>query len=394
MWHTPPEVFRLRFIWSKVLLVLMFVAVSIHSGLAEGQPVDVSYWTEQDWKRHFASKSNIKPLEGIWSYNYNWARQSGYTGTEQDSARYAVVPGKRDDGYLLFQITQEPPTHRYFWETTSRANHIIVHLTGFVDDRPERTIRINALLTNGVLEYSYTTPRGILGPGGTFKEATWVKIFAPHASGGTESRSVAKTGSGFLVSSAGYVVTNEHVVDGANSITIRGIGGDYNSAKSANVVAVDKANDLALLKFDPSGMTVGRPRYGIDTKLQRVGEDVFVLGYPLTASMGKEIKLTTGIVSALTGFGGSAGQYQVSAPVQPGNSGGPLLGPCGNVIGVASAKHVEADNATYAVKSLFVQNLLATAGVQMPVASKEACGASLPTKVQRVKGTVYIIDVR
>ncbi len=77
-----------------------------------------------------------------------------------------------------------------------------------------------------------------------------------------------------------------------------------------------------------------------------VGETVYVSGYPLRATMGDEIKLTNGIKS---GFQGDITNYQISVPVQPGNSDGPLPDSNGNVTGVISAKHIGAENVSYAV---------------------------------------------
>lgn len=75
------------------------------------------------------------------------------------------------------------------------------------------------------------------------------------------------------------------------------------------------------------------------SKIADVGEDIYVLGYPLTATMGEEVKLTNGIINAKTRFDGDVYQYQISTPVQPGNSGEPLIDYNGNVIGVVCAKH-------------------------------------------------------
>ena len=88
-----------------------------------------------------------------------------------------------------------------------------------------------------------------------------------------------------------------------------------------------------------------------------MGMGVFVLGYPLVQSMGTEIKLTTGVVSSRSGFQGDQSQYQISAPVQPGNSGGPLFNDNGELIGIVSAKHTEAENVSYGVKLSHLKTL-------------------------------------
>jgi len=78
---------------------------------------------------------------------------------------------------------------------------------------------------------------------------------------------------------------------------------------------------------------------------------VFILGYPLRATMGDEIKVTNGIISSRSGFKGDITTYQISAAAQPGNSGGHLFNKDGNLVEIVSAKPLEAENATYAVKS-------------------------------------------
>ena len=82
-----------------------------------------------------------------------------------------------------------------------------------------------------------------------------------------------------------------------------------------------------------------------------------MLGYPLISTMGMDIKLTNGIISAKTGYQGDVSQYQISAPIQPGNSGGPLFDKNGNLIGIVCAKHTEAENAGYAIKVSYLNNL-------------------------------------
>lgn len=166
------------------------------------------------------------------------------------------------------------------------------------------------------------------------------------------------SGTGFALKD-GYIVTNYHVIDNAKSITIQGIKGNSNIPYNAKVVGVDKTNDLALLKIsDTSFSGFGSIPYSVSSNTSEVGEEIFVLGYPLTSTMGDEIKLTTGVISSKTGFQGDVALYQISAPIQPGNSGGPLFDKKGNVIGIVSAKHSGAENVGYAIKTIYLRNLV------------------------------------
>lgn len=156
-----------------------------------------------------------------------------------------------------------------------------------------------------------------------------------------------------------HLVTNYHVVEDAKSLYVCGIDGNPNSEYVAEVIASDKFNDLAIVKItDNKFKGFSGIKYGSRTNTIDVGTSIFVLGYPLTSTMGDEIKLTTGVVSSKSGFQGDISQYQISAAVQPGNSGGPLFDNQGNLVGIVSAKHTGAENVGYAIKLSYLQILL------------------------------------
>ena len=200
------------------------------------------------------------------------------------------------------------------------------------------------------------------------------------------------SGSGFALKD-GYVVTNYHVVAEAKSIAIRGIKGNFDKSYTASVISSDKINDLALLKIsDPSFQGFGAIPYSIPPMSSEVGEDIFVLGYPLITTMGDEIKLTTGVISSKTGFQGDVALYQISAPIQPGNSGGPLFDKKGNIIGVVNSRHRDADNVGYAIKSMYLRNLIESCNLSsiIPI-SNTISNLPLVEKVKLVKKFVFTI---
>ena len=192
----------------------------------------------------------------------------------------------------------------------------------------------------------------------------------------------------------GYVVTNHHVANNARTIVLKFMQDDNLLEYSGEVALMDEEHDLALIKINDANFKgFGTLPYAVKTSLADVGESVFVLGYPMTTTMGDEIKLTTGIVSSHSGFEGNKAQYQISAPVQPGNSGGPLFDDNGNVVGIVSAKHTGAENVSYAVKASHLQALVNQlpdkAGV-LPT-DNSLSGMNLPQKVKKVKGLVCFI---
>lgn len=187
-------------------------------------------------------------------------------------------------------------------------------------------------------------------------------------------------GTAFFVSPAGHLVTNDHVVERCRDAAIRLPDGQVGGA---TILARSSRDDLAILKATIAPAAVAEFR---DGQPVRVGEGVVVYGFPLVGKFGMTGGvLTTGHVSALAGPGDHSGILQMTAPVQTGNSGGPLLDQSGNVIGVVTWKSgllpteggfEVVQNMNFAVKSSIVTNLLQTHRV--PYLSKVS-DTELPT---------------
>ena len=203
------------------------------------------------------------------------------------------------------------------------------------------------------------------------------------------------SGTGYAISSNGYIVTNHHVTNGATSIKIRGVNGDFSKSYTAKVVIEDINNDLSIIKIDDLGFTsLGTIPYIIANRASDVGSSVFILGYPLRATMGDEVKLTNGIISAKSGFKGDVTSYQITAPVQPGNSGGPLFDYKGNIIGIINAKHVGAENVSYAIKASYLINLIDLLPTPPKLQTISAVtGKTLTEQVKILKKFTYIIEI-
>ena len=129
----------------------------------------------------------------------------------------------------------------------------------------------------------------------------------------------------------------------------------------ARIIKNDSINDLALLKIDDIDFNnFNSLQYNFKLKQSSVGIDVFTLGYPLTNILGGEIKLTDGRISSRTGILGDIRLYQTTAPLQPGNSGGPLFDFNGNLIGIntATIKKEIAENVSYSIKTIYLKNII------------------------------------
>ncbi|MDN5292054.1 MAG: serine protease Do [Anaerophaga sp.] len=228
------------------------------------------------------------------------------------------------------------------------------------------------------------------------EKSLYIKMYPTSTDNISSFANVPASGTGFAITTNGLIVTNHHVVDGAKSIKVRGINNDFSRTYSAKLVISDKNNDLAIIKIDDySFSSLGTIPYTLKTNVSNVGENIFVLGYPLRATMGDEVKLTNGIISSKTGFQGDVTSYQISAPVQPGNSGGPLFNSKGQLIGIINAKHLGAENASYAVKSSYLTNLIDLLDYPPTLQTVSSVnGKPLTQQVQIIKKYVYIIEVK
>ncbi len=146
---------------------------------------------------------------------------------------------------------------------------------------------------------------------------------------GTLAASGNRTGSGIAVDTIGHFITNNHVVPACQEVHVFD-GTDH----KAQVIAHDINNDLALLWVE--GHT-SRPASFRDSGDLRAGESIAVTGYPLSGVVGSDMSITTGILTSLKGPRDDSRIFQISAQVQPGNSGGPALDAGGNVVGVVSS---------------------------------------------------------
>jgi S1-C subfamily serine protease/antitoxin component YwqK of YwqJK toxin-antitoxin module len=170
-------------------------------------------------------------------------------------------------------------------------------------------------------------------------------------------------GSGFFINEKGYIATNYHVVEDASAIQVEYFQKGIKNTFSAKVIVTDKQNDLAIIQInDPKFKTLPSIPYVFNSTIKDVGSEVFALGYPMADVMGDEIKFTDGKISSKTGIEGDITVYQISVPIQPGNSGGPLFDNKGNLVGITSSalnkEYFNSENVNYAIKTTYLKNLI------------------------------------
>lgn len=190
-------------------------------------------------------------------------------------------------------------------------------------------------------------------------------------------------GSGVFISADGLFLTAAHVVEGSTSVQVITQKGTLN----AKIIQMDRANDVALLKCDGTFVPVTvKPSGGV-----KLGQTVFTLGYPDIQIQGLSPKMTKGEISSLAGLQDDPHEWQISVPVQPGNSGGPLFDEQGNLIGLIEAKldavamaRATGDvpqNVNYAVKSAYVMPMLDPYASELP---KPSSSPEVPQKLEDV----------
>ena len=201
------------------------------------------------------------------------------------------------------------------------------------------------------------------------------------------------SGTGFALTAEGYLVTSYHVIQGADSLLVEGRN---HQRFHAEPVYSDVKHDLAILRItDKRFNGFGRLPYAIKSGQADLGERVFTLGYPR-----EDVVYGEGSLSARSGFEGDTAFYQVSIPVNPGNSGGPLLDERGNLIGVVSGRQNDAQSAAFATKSSYlvrlVDSLAATAKADAPYHLPhygQLAGSGRPQQLKKLQDYVFVVKV-
>jgi serine protease Do len=165
-----------------------------------------------------------------------------------------------------------------------------------------------------------------------------------------ENAKLISGGSGFLIDTKGYIITNAHVLKGSGAVVMNSKGQEFN----AIIAHIDREKDLAILKIDDNDyVPLKSIPYGIRRSNAELGEEIFTLGYPRA-----DIVYGEGYLSARTGFNSDTLTYQVQISANPGNSGGPVFNDNGELIGILSTRQTQADGVAFAVKSLNIYTMV------------------------------------
>ncbi len=196
-------------------------------------------------------------------------------------------------------------------------------------------------------------------------------------------------GSAFAFNNNGYIVTSLHMIKGADSVFIENNTLERTLTK---VVLTDPKLDLALLKIVNADINKNwQVPFSFSEKRTDVGEKVFTLGYPR-----KDMVYGEGSLSSLSGYSNDTTMYQISIPVNPGNSGGPLLDEQGNVIGVVRGKITSAEGTGFAIKSVeIIKSISAQSADSIQITNKKASlkGIKRTEQIKRINPYVFNVLV-
>lgn len=203
------------------------------------------------------------------------------------------------------------------------------------------------------------------------------------------AQTLTSSGTGFFVNAEGWVLTNAHVVEGCDRVAVSG-------HDAPRRIVRDDDNDLAAVL---TNALPGGAHLAFRLMPPRLAENVHALGYPLSGVLSSSIKVTSGTVNALAGMGDDSRYVQVSSPLQPGNSGGPLIDDHGLVVGVATSTlgeraYARAQNVNFALKTTAAIAFLHANGIAFELAPTQEDARALPDVVEvAAAATVMILCI-
>jgi serine protease Do len=197
-------------------------------------------------------------------------------------------------------------------------------------------------------------------------------------------------GTGFLIDGNGYIATSAHVVSKADSVYVENIKGEY--FKTSTIYTND-TTDVAIIKIIDSHFVYRILPYNIRKSSTELGEEIFTLGFPRS-----EIVYGKGYLSAHTGYNGDTTSYQIAISANPGNSGGPIFNPSGEVIGILSGKQTTAEGVVFSSKSMNIYKALEDirrdtsldVSIRLP-ASSSVKGLERVDQVRKIEDCIFIV---
>ena len=332
--------------------------------------------TSEQSVRDYFDKKGTEFIEGIWDY----------TSDDGMSYRLAIIKNKYKFIGTVIGNSGKFRSGEFKASFETAASNEVLTVNWLMSDKKNKKL-IGIVKNKFLLEingsYIYKTyPKSVGDNENILKKGEW-----------------SGNGSGIIISKIGYIVTNHHVIVDSNEIEVEFILNDEVQKFNAEVIQIDKTNDLAIIKIvDANFDGVNDLPYNFKTRSSDVGTKVYAFGYPMALSvMGKEIKITVGIISSKSGYYGDITTYQISAAIQGGNSGGPLFDDKGNFLRINSSGLGAdvANNIGYTIKSSYVLNLIDVIPktIELP-SSKKLQSLPLTEQIKEISKYVVLVKVK
>jgi hypothetical protein len=321
--------------------------------------------TEDDFRKYFDENIvTLDPIEGIWTIQQTGTQRNILSGIyrsmpESNPYRIAIVQDKPFKDFKNFDFVAVILESEYSYWKPGRVKALFRrtaydYLYDGVWYMANYTKKTGNYIIDelGLIKTTNTSYDPIQTNIELTYETYFIKAYPPFIDRRkiTSSEEIRSSGSGFLISKNGLVVTNYHVVE--NAIKIEIIFPEKQIVKTATVRIKDAKNDIAILALDNFSLAVigvqKIPFSLANVSSIKVGQEVFTLGFPLSDIMGTKSRLSTGRINSMYGIQDDPRLYQISNPLQPGNSGGPLFNAEGELIGIV----VSGLNAIYFYENL------------------------------------------
>ena len=350
-----------------------------------------------DLVKYFDSNlSRLHPLEGIWSDMGNRYRIGIFRDDSSKKRDFVAIIlssefplWMRGDVKIEFLTTTYPKvfTTTYFMADKTRQG-----CTAHINEKGLLTIALRKQKEPWESIFIKNYPKNV--------ESDYSKNIQPGDS------PFFLSGSGFLLTETGLIVTNYHVVKDSKAINVSFPKRD--EYYKARVIIKDSTNDITLLKIDDMKFTeqfTDKIPYGLaDSSNIKVGKNVFTIGFPLKQILGKSPRLSKGVINSLYGINDDPRLLQISNPIQPGNSGGPLFNKNGEIVGIVvatlNAKYlyekigIIPQNVNFAIKVDYLKNLVSMLPEGDEIIKRSSNLADKPLEEQVKKITPFIITVK
>ncbi len=344
----------------------------------------------------YLSKDTYDPVEGIWSWDsneYEVAIIKNNTTTYSQYDYIGIITEARNQGWQLGEVKL------ILKKTVSDYVYSVIYYMG---DKSEIGTTITMANENMIEMY---LPTGLYGS----KEKTILIKSYPSVSKNIFKDNIqSSSGTGFFLSKD-IIATNYHVVADAKDIKI-----SYNQKQyDAKLLIKDAINDLALLQIQFDDNELERKMFLEQISPLPVGEvnqvkegdKVFTIGFPLIQELGKTPRVSEGIINSIYGINDDPRMFQISIPVQPGNSGGPMFNHNGEVIGIITStinnayliinKGAFPQNVNFSVKINYLFNLLELLPTKVePIKTRSITANSTSEYVELYKNSVVLIEAK